>query len=50
MATAMEQAESKQKKLIMEMDVEKKKLEDEMEKLEKNHNKNLCKLLLNIIS
>lgn len=43
MANSMEQAENKQKKLLLEMEADKKKFESENQKLEEGHNKVLCK-------
>jgi hypothetical protein len=42
MANSMEHADAKQKRLLSDMDLNKKKFDHEIQKLEENHNKVLC--------
>ena len=42
MANSMEHADAKQKRLLADMELNKKKFDNENQKLEENHNKVLC--------
>jgi len=46
MANSMEHADAKQKRLLADMELNKKKFDNEIQKLEENHNKVLCKVRL----
>ncbi len=44
MANSMEHADAKQKRLLADMDLNKKKFDNEIQKLDENHNKVLCNI------